>query len=103
MFETLLSRAPTWLSQRFEDSPVPGDLTVAEVDEKIAELERRLDDQRDALRALGAEYRTVAKRAATNEGVELAEVRVEIRTVIQRYLARRKAFERTHTALRFLE
>lgn len=45
MLETLLSKAPTWLSQRFEDSPLPGDLTMTEVDEKIAELERRLDDR----------------------------------------------------------
>lgn len=103
MFETLLSKAPTWLSQRFEDSPLPGDLTMAEVDERVGELERQLEEQRDSLRALREEHRTVAKRAATSEGFELAEVRVEIRSVIQRYLARRKAFEKTHTALRFLK
>jgi hypothetical protein len=103
MLEELRSRARAWLSRRFGDSSLPGDLTEVDLRRKIADLEVRKDEHGTALNRLEDEYREAAGRAAVVDEVELPEVRTDLERVIQRYRGRRQAYGKTLSGLQFLQ
>jgi hypothetical protein len=63
MFERLCSKTKTWLSRRFGDSRLPGDLTEAKLRKRIADLEQQKNQHRKALDRLKNEYQDIAERA----------------------------------------
>lgn len=101
MLEALRSIAKRWVSGWFDDSPLPGSLTLAAVNAEINDLERKKDSHRRALDRLEDEYRDAARNAARLDGPRpaddpaLDDIRHELERVIDVFAERQLWFMRT--------
>lgn len=102
MLDALISRARTLLSRRFDDSPLPGDLTLLELDAEIDDLESQRRTARELVQRARTRYRELAARAAVADEPALTDVRERLASVIERYDAQVRRFARTHSVLSVL-
>lgn len=102
MLERLLSKATNWASQHFEDPALPGDLTVDDLDAKIAELDHKREEQRQTLDQFSEEYRSVARKAGSVDPDRLRYIREELKLFILAYAEARRAYAKTMTGLNVL-
>lgn len=102
MLDALTSKATTWISRWFDDSPLPGDLTLVALDAEIEALESKKRTCRGEIYHLKSKYRDAARRAADLDGPALTDdpalrdITQELEHVVEAFVEQYRRYARMH-------